>query len=121
MLFRSTAQNNSLPRIGQTFTTRVSNLPWTGLALMLLGESNTTYGTAPLPVDLGFLNAPNCLLRTSIDDLQPLQNVLGTATWSFTIPPVPGAVFYMQAVPFDATANGLGLTFSNGGRAVVGL
>ena len=88
---------------------------------MLLGLSDAIYGTTPLPVDLGFLNAPTCNLRISIDDLQPIQNVLGTATWSFTIPPVPGAVFFMQAVPFDATANGLGLTFSNGGRAVVGL
>ncbi len=116
-----TAQPNSLPRIGQTFTVRASNLPWTGPALMLLGLSDAIYGATPLPVDLGFLNAPTCYLRISIDDLQPIQNILGTATWSFTIPPVPGAVFYMQAVPFDATANGLGLTFSNGGRAVVGL
>lgn len=115
------AQTNSLPRIGQTFSTRTSNLPWTGPALMLLGVSDTNYSGTPLPVDLSMLNAPGCFLRTSIEDVQPLQNVLGTATWSFVIPPVPGATFYLQTVPFDAVANPLGLTFSNGGRAVVGL
>lgn len=115
------AQTNSLPRIGQTFTTRTSNLPWTGPALMLLGVSDTNYSGTPLPVDLSMLNAPGCFLRTSIEDVQPLQNVLGTATWSFVIPPVPGATFYLQTVPFDGVANPLGLTFSNGGRAVVGL
>jgi hypothetical protein len=115
------AQTNSLPRIGQTFSTRTSNLPWTGPALMLLGVSDTNYSGTPLPVDLSMLNAPGCFLRTSIEDVQPLQNVLGTATWSFVIPPVPGATFYLQTVPFDPVANPLGLTFSNGGRAVVGL
>jgi hypothetical protein len=88
---------------------------------MLLGVSDTNYSGTPLPVDLSMLNAPGCFLRTSIEDVQPLQNVLGTATWSFVIPPVPGATFYLQTVPFDPVANPLGLTFSNGGRAVVGL
>jgi hypothetical protein len=50
-----------------------------------------------------------------------VQNVLGTALWSFVIPPMPGATFFLQAVPFDPAANPLNLTFSNGGRAVVGL
>jgi hypothetical protein len=115
------AQTNSLPRIGQTFTARTSNLPWTGPALMLVGLSDTSYSGTPLPADLSMLNAPGCFLRTSIDDVQPLQNVLGTALWSFVIPPMPGATFFLQAVPFDPAANPLNLTFSNGGRAVVGL
>jgi len=115
------AQTNSLPRIGQTFTARTSNLPWTGPALMLVGLSDTSYSGTPLPADLSMLNAPGCFLRTSIDDVQPVQNVLGTALWSFVIPPMPGATFFLQAVPFDPAANPLNLTFSNGGRAVVGL
>jgi hypothetical protein len=115
------AQTNSLPRIGQTFTTRTTNLPWTGPALMLVGLSDTNYSGTPLPADLSMLSAPGCFLRTSIDDVQPVQNVLGTALWSFVIPPVPGAQFFLQTVPFDPAANPLNLTFSNGGRAVVGL
>jgi hypothetical protein len=115
------AQTNSLPRIGQTFTTRTTNLPWTGPALMLVGLSDTNYSGTPLPADLSMLSAPGCFLRTSIDDVQPVQNVLGTALWSFVIPPVPGAQFFLQTVPFDPAVNPLNLTFSNGGRAVVGL
>jgi len=115
------ALGGSLPRVGETFSTRASNLPWTGPALMLLGVSDTSYAGTPLPANLAMLNAPGCFLRTSIEDVQPMQNVLGTATWSFVIPPIPGATFFLQALPFDPVANPLGLTLSNGGRAVVGL
>jgi hypothetical protein len=34
---------------------------------------------------------------------------------------VLGATFHLQTLPFDPTANGLGLTASNGGRVVIGL
>ena len=115
------AQGTSLPRIGANFTASIGNLPWTGPALMLLGLSNTTYGGSPLPLDLGFLGAPTCLLRTSIDDVQVLNNVLGAATWSWTIPPVPGASFYAQVLPVDPTINGLGMTASNAAHGVIGL
>ena len=115
------ALGGSLPRVGQTFTTRTTNLPLGGPVFQLLGVSDTDYGGTPLPLDLTLLGAPGCWLRTSIETVQPAQNILGAATWSIAIPPVLGATFHLQTLPFDPTANGLGLTASNGGRVVIGL
>jgi hypothetical protein len=115
------ALGGSLPRVGQTFTTRTTNLPIGGPAFQLLGFSDVDYGGAPLPLDLTVLGASGCWLRTSIETAQPALNVFGNATWSIAIPPVLGVSFFVQTAMFDAAANELGLTFSNGGRAVVGL
>ncbi len=115
------AQGTSLPRVGSTFTAHITNLPWTGPALLVLGLSNTSYSSTPLPIDLGFLGAPTCSLRASIDDIQGIVNVLGAATWSWTIPPVPGASFYTQVLPLDPGLNALGLTASNACHGVIGL
>lgn len=115
------ALGGSLPRVGQTFTTRTTNLPLGGPVFQLLGVSDVDYGGTPLPLDLTLLGAPGCLLRTSIEAVQTVQNVFGNATWSIAIPPVLGATFYVQTLPFDPAANASGLTFSNGARAVVGL
>ena len=50
----------------------------------------------------------------------PIPNILGTSVWTLGIPNVPGTVFYNQTVSLDASANNLGLVFSNAGEAVVG-
>jgi hypothetical protein len=42
------------------------------------------------------------------------------AVWNVTIPNFPGASFYNQAIVFDAAANPLGITTSNGGHGVIG-
>ncbi len=115
------AQAGSVPRIGTTFTANIGNLPWTGPAAMLLGLSNTSYGSSPLPLDLTFLGAPTCSLYTSIDAVENLTNVLGAAAWSWTVPPVPGASFYAQVVPLDPGVNALGATLSNAAHGIIGL
>ena len=112
---------SSSPRIGSTFQLHVTNLPWTGPAFLLLGVSNTVYANTTLPIDLGFLGAPLCNLMTSIEQVDVLTNVLGAATWSFLVPPVPGASFYAQVMPLDPGQNALGLTASNAGHGVIGL
>lgn len=116
-----TAQGSSRPRSGATFTAQISNLPWTGPAFLFAGLSDTVYGITPLPFDLGVIGAPNCSVRASCEVLDVLVNVLGSATWSFTVPPVPGASFYVQVFPLDPGANALGVTASNGARGVIGL
>lgn len=116
-----TAQGNSLPRIGTTFTAQATNLPWTGLAFLFLGLSNTSYSGTPLPANLGFLGAPACNLLCSGDEVYILPNALGSTSWSFTVPPYPGLSFYNQVLPLDPTANSLGLTLSNAARGVIGL
>ena len=115
------AQGSSLPRVASTFTASITNLPWTGPAFLVLGLSDTSYSGTPLPIDLGFLGAPTCSLRSSIDDIQGLVNVLGSATWSWTVPPIAGASFFLQVLPLDPGQNALGLTVSNACRGVIGL
>lgn len=113
-------QNNSLPRIGQTFELHVGNLPFTGPAFLFLGFSNTAYGPTPLPFGLAPLGAPGCSILASGDALLLLTNVLGNAAFLQPIPNVPGTVFFTQAFALDPTANALGVTSSNAGQATIG-
>ncbi len=115
-----TASSGSLPRVGQTFQTTVTNLPLQGLAFVFLGLSNTSYGPTPLPLSLNFLGAPGCSVLSSGDDLALVTNVLGTGLWQWTVPNAPGFSFYNQAFAFDAAANALGITTSNGAHGVIG-
>jgi hypothetical protein len=114
------ASGTSLPRVGQPFAATVTNLPLTAPTFMFLGLSDTQYGPTPLPLSLGFLGAPGCSVLASGDDLSLVTNVLGTGLWQWTIPNVPGASFYNQAIVFDAAANTLGITVSNGAHGVIG-
>jgi hypothetical protein len=114
------ASGTSLPRVGQPFAATVTNLPFTAPTFMFLGLSNTAYGPTPLPLSLGFLGAPGCSVLASGDDLSLVTNVLGVGLWQWTIPNAPGASFYNQAIVFDAAANPLGITVSNGAHGVIG-
>lgn len=116
-----TAQGTSVPRIGSQFTAQASNLPWTGPVFLFFGLSDASYAGTPLPANLGFLGAPNCNLLASGEDVIYLPNVLGSAVWSFQVPPLPGVRFYNQILPQDPFANPLGLTTSNAARGVIGL
>jgi hypothetical protein len=114
------ATNGFVPVGGQTMFVQVNNLPFTAPTFMFLGFSDTTYAGLALPFDLNVLGAPGCNLRVSGDQLSGVTNVLGVGLWQFPVPNLPGAVFYNQAIVFDPQANMLGLTFSNGGRGVIG-
>lgn len=111
----------SLPRIGTTFNVQVSNLPFTGPVFLGVGFSDSDYGGTPLPLDLSTLGAPSCHLFQSMDALLSLANVVGTAAWSLTVPPIPGGEFFVQAFAYDPPANAFGYTASNAARAVLGL
>ena len=115
-----TASLGQTPRVGMPFQAVVTGLPLTGPAFVFLGLSNTSYGPTPLPLSLGFLGAPGCTLYCSGDDLNMIPNVLGTGLWQWNVPNVPGASFYTQAFAFDAAANPLGITSSNGATGVIG-
>lgn len=115
------AQPNSAPRVRNPFGILVDNLPWSAPTFLLFGLSNTNSYGLPLPFDLGVAGAPGCTLLTSIDNIIPLNNVLGSAAWSIDLPYLPGASFYVQAVPFEPSANALGVALSNGGHGLLGL
>jgi hypothetical protein len=114
------AQGTSLPRAGLNFQLNVTNLPLTAPTFLFFGVSDTSYLGLPLPLPLAGIGAPGCSVLSSAEQLHFLTNVLGTAVWNVTIPNFPGASFYNQAIVFDAAANPLGITTSNGGHGVIG-
>ena len=118
---RLLAQPNSLPRVNNAFSVLIDNLPWSAPTFLLFGLSNTSSSGLPLPFDLSVAGAPGCTLLTSIDNIIPVSNVLGSAAWTINLPNLPGASFYLQAVPFEASANSLGVALSNGGHGLLGL
>ncbi|MEQ1632803.1 MAG: hypothetical protein ABL997_10550, partial [Planctomycetota bacterium] len=115
------AQTGSVPRVGQTFSLQIGNLPFNGLPFLFLGFSNTDFGGTPLPFSLAGLGAPGCNVLMSGDQSYLLPNLLGTSVWSITVPNLPGVQFYNQVFVFDPPANAFGVTASNAGQGVVGL
>ncbi len=88
---------------------------------LFLGLSDQTYLGYSLPLGFTSAGAPNCALLCSGHQLSLVTNVLGSAVWSFPVPPFPGATFFNQALVLDPSANALGLTTSNGGRGLIGI
>jgi hypothetical protein len=109
------------------FDTEVYNVPPQTAAISVLGISNTFYGALPLPFDLAPLGAPGCVLRVSMDVMQPAittgagdGNGVARVTWAIpNAPSLRGLNLYFQALTIDAPANKLGLTLSMGLRAVI--
>lgn len=113
-------QSGSAPRVGTNFVVQAANLPLVGPAFLFFGFSNTTYGTTPLPYNLGPIGAPACSLLASGDSLYPIANILGIGTFTLPVPNLPGLTFYNQAFCLDPPANSLGITASNAGRGTIG-
>ena len=117
------AADLSLPWIGDTLTLRLTNLPATAPGTVLVGESNTVWGSVGLPFDLGFLGMPGCPLLTPPTLLVPVTASNGIATLGLPIPNIQrfvGGRFYCQGLVLDLPANALGVTVSNGGASRIG-
>lgn len=113
-----------LPRLGQTFTLVLGNLPQaTGFAFFAQGFSFTTWGANPLPYDLTPFGAAGCSLLVSPDALFGIGAANGSATLTMAIPNTPSLqnlAMYLQAfIPDDTGPNGFG-GMTRGGRAVLG-
>ena len=115
------AQQGSLPRIGQTFSLQIGNLPFNATPFLFLGFSNSDFSGTPLPFSLAPFGANGCNVLVSGDQTFLLPNLLGTSVWNASVPNLPGVQFYNQAFVFDAAANPFGVTASNAGQGVVGL
>ena len=89
---------------------------------MGMGFSTTHDTAAAVPPDLAELNMPGRTLFTSLEwGAIATTNVLGTAGYTFHIPPGFGGVtLYNQAIVFDPHANEAGITISNAAKAKVG-
>lgn len=112
---------NTLPFAGRPFSLMVKNAPFFAPVFMLVGASDQSWYGNPLPLQLAPIGAPGCSLLTGPDVVHPTTNLFGTALWTATLPAgLAGATIYNQGVILDASANSLGLTLTNGGRAIVG-
>lgn len=115
---------SSLPWTGGTLTLEVQPVSATAPVLITLGFSKTQWGAFNLPLSLAPLGAPGCTLYTTPDLLLLATNSAGVGTLSLPIPADPalaGGMFFDQAWVFDASANQLGLAFSNLGEATIGV
>lgn len=115
-----------------TFVTRIERTIPSTFAAIMLGLSNTTAlgGTVPLPVflDTGGLDAQGlptqCLIR--VDPallLLVLTDANGTGEFAYNFPYVAAAIgtkVFEQALCFDPTLNGTGLSVTNDASFVVG-
>ncbi len=120
-----TLGNAGRPIINTSFDVTLSGAQSTpGIALLIMGVSNTTWGTIPLPFDLTPLGAGGCNLLVSFDLIGGVVvNGSGTGKATYSIPNAPalyGLVWHNQYAVIDAAANQLGIAFSNGGTAKVG-
>lgn len=112
------------PLLGTSMNVRLLGVP-SSFALLTIGLSNTVHGTTPLPLDLTFVGAPGCFLRTS----------LGASAWTVTDANGNGSValafpnsgaligqhFYDQWLVASSGVNALGFIVSNGGEGEIGL
>lgn len=113
------------PLINNPYTVTVTNLPSSApVGFVTLGFSKSAWAGGALPFDLGVLNAPGCSLLCDIQAAIGTANIGGSMTLTLGIPNSTNLLWfkiYNQGIVADITANGLGLTFSNGGEGVIGL
>jgi hypothetical protein len=94
----------AIPRRGQPFTFNLSRGPPSALAFLLVGTSNTAYGSTPLPFDLSSLGYPGCELLVSAEFVCPTFTFSrgangGAAELTFQVPNDPlllGVNFFAQ-------------------------
>lgn len=113
-----------VPQLGDTFSLVLRDAPPGAVAVLLHGRSIVSWGTTPLPVDLGPLGAPGCLLRVEPFHALPLLvGPGGQARAEFSVPDLPaltGATFFNQFGVLDPQANPLGVVLTGAGFGLVG-
>jgi hypothetical protein len=119
------AAPNSTPRTGNPFTVVLANLPSSPFnrPFLFTGTNRTTWGSMPLPVDLGLLGMPGCTAWIAPEFTAVLANSSGTASCTLAVPQATqlvGAVFHAQGAVLVPGFNGAGLVVSNAGTAVIG-
>ncbi|MCB9877874.1 MAG: hypothetical protein H6835_09760 [Planctomycetes bacterium] len=106
-------------RVGSTRAVRLANGPVGGPWVGVLGRDDDQWAGTPLPLELGMLGAPQCFAYTGIDGTA----LITAGDWAIVVPAAPqllGARVRLQAFVFDAAANALGATTSNGVRVRIG-
>lgn len=107
------------PQIGRSLAVALANMPPSNTFFGMLGSDADQWLGSSLPIDLSPLGMTGCELVTEI---AAFELRTGT-TWTIAVPGTAallGATFRLQAFVFDALANPLGATTSNGLRIRVG-
>lgn len=113
-----------LPMAGGPFDVTLDRALPSTTAVLVLGDSDTSWAGGPLPFSLAPFGAPNCSLHTSlVASLTSGVDVTGQAVMTLVMPPNPalaGFPFFAQWACLDLAANAFGFTFSNAVAATVG-
>lgn len=116
--------DDARPWLGEPFDLRLTGIPPSSMALLLLGFSPTLlFGQIPLPLDLSTLGLTGCTLYTDVAVTLPMLNTGGTATLALPIPASPnfaGGAFYLQGLFSNLAANPAGLLTTNAAAGVIG-
>ena len=115
---------STLPQLGQTMTVGIGNLPAPEAAFFLIGLSRTQSNFGPLPLDLGIVGAPGCLVRVSDTAKILTLGAAGAATLTIPIPnsgSLHGMQIYTQPLGLDVGGNALGVTAGDAAAGVLGL
>ena len=117
-------QADGAPQLGQSFSVVLRHGAPLRSAVLVHGSSQTGWAGATLPLNMGFLGAPACcILTNSLVNVPLIVDPDGIAEVPYFIPQNPvftGLTFYNQFILLDPFANSLGLTMSNGGKALIG-
>ena len=112
------------PELGQDVDYELTVAPAGTPAVLYFGSSRTIWNVVPLPLDLGFLNAAGCAVRTNMLVSVPVTTGrTGSASLTVRIPislNLIGQALYTQYVVFDLRANGLGFTTTRGQGTHIG-
>lgn len=112
------------PLAGSSFDLHLDNAPASALAALAFGDSDAVFQGLALPYSLAPHGAAGCaVLASSLVTLFTLADAAGHAVVPVGMPNDPsiaGFHFYDQWFCLDAAANSLGITASNGGRAIAG-
>lgn len=117
-------QADGVPQLGQSFSVVLRHGAPSSSIVLVHGSSQKAWGATPLPLNMGFLGAPDCCILTDIlISLLSVADTDGIAELPYLIPSntaFTGLTFYNQFIVLDPSANSLGLTMSNGGKALIG-
>jgi hypothetical protein len=110
-----------VPSLGRPYQAEVRAANASPSAIVLLGASDTMWGSVPLPLPLVSLGGGTCTLYVSMDVLVPLPLQGGRGTLTVQVPNVVALlgsnVFHQAAHP--SAANALGWVFTEGLRVDV--
>jgi hypothetical protein len=117
-----TVRADTWPKPNQPITISLTGAPASTAALFVLGLDHAKWNGLPLPMDMGFMGAPNCRIWNSIQIQAGLAtDPSGNSQLKLTVPngPTSGTIFGHFWV-LDTQANNAGLITSDQATIILG-